>query len=336
MSEKFMNTDQKKIVVLGPIPYNTITTWKNESFDRYGGITYPVIALSKLMGEAVPYTHIVPVTHMRKKDEQTVKALLKGHIGVDLQHINSDLDQGDVIRTRVVDEHKVLEKQYGFMNPIIPRDVRDLMGSDMFVFVPLTDYDVSLETLEFIKTYNKDAIVIFDAHGPTTTMTSLGDRILKFWVDRDLWLPHIDILVMNLEEARCTWFAKEYTMEELESGRELDENELEELAHYCFGFGVKALYVTLGGDGCLVYYMKDGNAHSEKVHAVPLKNIIATAGCGESFIGGLAFGIATTNNYVTAARYGNVIGAQRCAALTYDVFKSLSETKKMVKENYGE
>lgn len=322
----------KKIVVLGPVPYNTITTWKNESFERYGGITYPVIALSKLMGNE---TRIFPVTHVRKKDEQTIKTLLKGHVGVDLQHINSDLDQGDVIRTRVVDANKILEKQYGFMNPILPRDVRDIMNADAFVFVNLTDYDVSLETLEFIKTYNKDTLVVFDAHGPTTTMTSLGDRVLKFWVERDLWLPYIDILVMNLEEAKCTWFAKEYTLEELENVRDLNEDELRELAEHCFGYGVKALYVTLGPDGCLVLFKRDGKIVLEKIPAVAQDNIIATAGCGEAFIGGLVFGFMMTGDHVIAARYGNVIGAQRCAALTYDVFKSLAETEEMVKESYG-
>lgn len=328
-----MSQQQKKIVVLGPVPYNTISTWKNESFDRYGGITYPVIALSKLMGET-EQARIFPVTHVRKKDEQTIKALLKGHSGVDLQYINSDLDQGDVIRTRVVDPHKVLEKQYGFMNPIIPRDVRDLMHADAFVFVPLTDYDVSLETLEFIKTYNKDALIVFDAHGPTTTMTSLGDRVLKFWVERDLWLPYIDVLVMNLEEAKCTWFAKEYTLEELENANELNEQELAALADYCFSFGVKALYVTLGKEGCLVYFMRGGEVGMERIPAAAIETIVATAGCGEAFIGGVAYGIITTGDYVVGARYGNVIGAQRCAALTYDVFKSLAVTEEMVHENY--
>lgn len=327
-----MNEKQKRIAILGPIPYNTINTWKGDAFDRYGGITYPIIALSRLLEGSV---HLTPVTHVRKKDEQTVKTLLKGHAGVDLQHINSDLNQGDVIRTRVVDANKTLEKQYGFMNPIAPRDVRDLVGADMFVFVPLTDYEIALETLEFVKTYNKEALVIFDAHGPTTAMTSLGDRVLKFWVDRDLWLPYIDILVMNLEEAKCTWFAKEYTLEELEGETELGAEALEKLALHCFGYGVKALYVTLGQNGCLVYFNKDGKLEHHRIAAVPVANVVATAGCGEAFIGGLTFGILTTGDYVQAAYYANVIGAQRCTALTYDVFKSLPETQAMVRECYG-
>jgi hypothetical protein len=32
----------------------------------------------------------------------------------------------------------------------------------------------------------------------------------KFWVDRDQWLPYIDVLKMNIEEAQASWFKKEY------------------------------------------------------------------------------------------------------------------------------
>lgn len=322
-----------KITISGSIPYSDIATWKNEKFDRYGGITYPVMALSKLIGQNAS---IIPVTHVRKKDEQTVKTLLKGFAGVELQHINSDLDQGDVIRIRIVDEKKSLEKQYGFMNPIIPRDVRDLLDSDAFLFVPLTDFEISLETLEFVKTYNNKALVIFDAHGPTTTMTTLGDRVLKFWVDRDLWLPHIDILVMNLEEAKCSWFAKESTIEQLEDQNDISESELLNLAEHCLKLGPKALYVTLGENGCLVFYKNeaDGKTIKEHIKNVPVTKIASTAGCGESFIGGLTYGLLTTNDYIKAAQYANAIGAQRCEALTYDVFKSLEETEKRIKEVY--
>jgi adenosine kinase len=324
--------DQYKITIAGPIPYNDIATWKNEKLERYGCISYTAMALSKLIGQNA---RIIPVTHVRKKDEQTVKTLFKGFAGIELQYIDSDLDQGDVIRTRIVDEHKVLEKQYGFMNPIVPHDVRDLLDSDVFVFVPLTDFEVALDTLEFVKTYNKKTLVIFDAHGPTTTMTTLGDRLPKFWVERDLWLPFIDILVMNLEEAKCSWFAKEVTMEQLDDPNDLSQDELQKFAEHCLKSGPRALYVTLGEKGCLVFYKNsEEKIVKEQIKAVPVAQIASTAGCGEAFIGGLTYGLLTTNDYVKAAQYANAIGAQRCEALTYDVFKSLEETEKRIKDTY--
>ena len=318
-----------QIVVLGPVPYNHITNWKNEVYERYGAITYPVMALAKLFMQDA---RIIPVTHLRKKDEQTVKILFKGEVGVDLQHINSDLDQGDVIRTKIIDEQKYLEKQYGFMNPILPQDVRDLLNSDVFLFVPLTDYEIQFETLEFVKTYSK-ATVVFDAHGPTTAMTSLGDRVPKFWVDRDLWLPYIDVLVMNIEEVKCSWFAKEYTLEQLEDRNEVTQQELDAFAEYCLNLGVKALYITLEKRGCVVYFKKDGQVKCEQIKAIPTQ-VVSTIGCGEAFMGGLTYGLLTTNDFVKAAYYGNAVGAARCEGLTYDVFKSGKETKQIVENNY--
>lgn len=311
---------QHKIAVLGPVPYNHITiTWQDKVYEKYSAIIDPVIILSKLLGKTA---HIVPVTHVRKKDEQTIKTLLRDYPGVELRYINADTDQGDVIRTRIVDVEKSLEKQYGFMNPITPRDVRELLESDAFVFVPLTDFEIALETLEFLKSYSK-GLIIFDAHGPTTTMTSLGDRVAKFWVDRDLWLPYIDVLVMNLEEAKCSWFQYEYTLEQLEDRDPLDQNELGSLANHCLRCGVKAFYVTLGADGCLVYYLQNGRLCKEHVPAAPKENIVATIGCGEAFIGGLTYGILQTRDYVKAARFANIAAAQRCTGLTYDVYKTL-------------
>jgi adenosine kinase len=210
------------------------------------------------------------------------------------------------------------------MNPITPRNVRDLLESDIFVFVPLTDYEIDLETLEFIKAYSK-GLVIFDAHGQTTTMTSLGDRIAKFWVDRDLWLPYIDVLVMNLEEAKCSWFMKEYTLEQLEDRNAISKEELVLLAEHCLERGVKALYVTLGAKGCLVYFNKDGKMQREHIPATPKENIVATIGCGEAFLGGLTYGLLTGKDYVVSGKLANIAAAHRCGGLTYDVYKSLDK-----------
>jgi hypothetical protein len=317
-----------KITLLGPIPYNHVTIFDTQVFERYGGITYPTMALSKLFGKDA---HLTPVTHLRKKDEQTVKTLFKGLLGIELKYIKSDYDQGDVIRTKVVDERKLLEKQYGFMNPIVVRDVKELLDSDLFIFAPLTDYEISLETLEFIKTYSS-AKIIFDARGPTNTMTSLGDRTGRFWVDRDLWLPYIDILVMNLEETKSVWFNKEYTFDQLEDRSPLPEKELDQLAEHCFKFLCQAIYITLGDKGVLVYFRNEKGVNKKIIPTICDDLIVCSIGCREAFLGGLAYGLIKTNDYCKAGAYGNAIAHQRCLGTTYDVFRSAEETEKMVEK----
>jgi adenosine kinase len=321
-----------KIAVLGPIPRDHITTYKGEVIEKYGGVNHPTVALARLLGDE---STVIPVTHVRKRDEKAIKEILQVYPNVDLDYISSDEDQGDVIQLRFLDLNKRLEKQSGFMNPITPDDVKNLLDCDAFVVVPVTDFEITLDTLKFIKKYS-DGLVLFDAHGPTNTLTALGDRLLKFWVDRDNWLPYIDILKMNLDEAKHSWFRKRYELADLENEYEFGVEDLPPFAQYCLDRGVKALYITLDSKGCLVYFNNNGSMREVLVSGLKVNNVIDTTGCGDSFAAGVAFGVLTTNDYIKAARYGNTLGAQRTQGKTFDVFKSFEETEQMIKNTYGD
>ena len=241
------------------------------------------------------------------------------------------------MQLRFISKYKLLEKQYGFMNPIMPEDVKYLLDSDYFMVLPVTDYEVPLETLQFIKQYS-DSEVVFDAHGVTTAMTALGDRVTKFWVDRDLWLPHIDILVMTLEQVKYSWFESEYTLEQLEEIEDLSETELQKFAEHCFNKGVKALYIILQDVGCLVFFPQDGAIVREYVAAVELsEKVVDTTGRSESFAAGVVYSlIKQPDDFVRAAWYGNALVAQRMRNLGYDVYESLEDTEKRVTNAYGD
>ncbi len=325
-----MNT--RKVAVLGPIPRDHITTHNGEVIEKYGCATHTAIAISNLLGAD---DMVIPVTHVRRQDEGAIRKIFDPYPNIILSHIDSEADQGDVINLNFVDQNKRLEKQVAFMNPIIPEDIIDLLDCEVFVFVPVTDFEVPLETLKFIKE-NSNGIIVFDAHGPTNTLTIHGDRLMKFWVDRDRWLPYIDVLKMNLEEANCSWFEKEYQLSDLERNEEIAMEKLPHFARHCLSKGLKALYITLDSRGVMVYTMKNGVFHEQLVPSVKVGKVIDTTGCGDSFAGGVAFGMLNDkNDFVKAAQYGNVLGAQRTQGKTFEVFKSLSETEKMIKENYS-
>ena len=320
------------IAVLGPIPRDHITSHHGEVIEKYGCVTHPVIALSKLLDEDGT---VHPVSHVRKRDETPIKDLLRDYPNIDLNHITSDADQGDVISLRFVDQNKRLEKQTGFMNPIVPDDLKHLLHCDAFVCVPITDYEVPLETLKYIKE-NSKGVVIFDAHGPTNTLTILGDRLIKFWVDRDQWLPYIDVLKMNLEESKCCWFKKEYQPEELGHFDEESTDHLPKFAEHVLSHGVKSLIVTLDSRGGAVFFKEGDKVRQEMVKSVKVDKVIDTTGCGDSFAGGLGFGLLEdSTNYLRAAKFGNALGALRTQGRTFDVFKSRKEIEKMILDNYG-
>jgi len=320
-----------KIVVLGPIPRDTITTHNNVVIKKYGCATHTTIALSNLMGEQ---GEIIPITHVRKKDHAPINELFKVYKNVNIEHITSDEDRGDVIHLNFVDQNKRLEKQTAFMNPILPADVNEVLDAEVFVCVPVTDFEIPLETLKFIKQYSH-ASIVFDAHGPTNGLTHKGDRFMKFWVDRDIWLPYIDVLKMNLEEANCCWFEHEYELSEIENNHEIAMDKLPDFARHCLGRGLKALYVTLDARGVMVYTMQDGKLKEQLVPTIPVENVIDTTGCGDSFAGGVAFGLMQNkHDYIMAAQYGNAMGAQRTQGTSFDVFKSLEETHRMMNGFY--
>ncbi len=317
----------KKIAVVGPIPRDHIVTHQGDLIQKWGCVTHPVIALSVLAGDNL---EIVPVSHVRTVDKDNVAEVFKGYKGVDLTHVTSAYDQGDIISLRFVDQNNRIERQTGFMDPILPADMTNLLDCDVFVFIPISDYEVSLDTLKYLKSKSKGTI-IFDAHGPTTACLVNGERQRKFWVDRDQWLPFIDVLKMNLEEAHASWFKKEYESKDF-SELELDRNEIRKFAEHCLALGVKCVYVTLDSRGCLTYYKKRGGVIVEElVPSIKVDKVIDTTGCGDSFAGGLSFGLVNNaKDYVGAAHYGNAFGALRTQGKTFDVFKSLEETNKII------
>ena len=318
-----------KIAVVGPIPKDTITTHRGEVITKYGCITHPTIALGKLLENIGT---VYPITHIFKKDKNHILELFRPFKNIHTEGVFTDKDQGTIVELNFVDQNNRLEKQTANMHPITPNEVKPFLDVDCFVFVPITDYEIQLETLKFIKS-NSNAQIIFDAHGPTTFVTENGERLRQFWKDKDEWLPYIDVLKMNLEESICSWIEDDYTSEEL-----YDENNtahLDDFAKYILEHGGKMLYVTLDSRGCMVYHQANSNIQKEFVKSVKVENVVDTTGCGDSFAGGLAYGFTVHNNHIVAAQYANVLGAMRTQGKDFGVFKSLSDTEKILNEAYS-
>ena len=321
----------KRIAVLGPIPRDHIVTHQGDLIQKWGCITHPVIALSVMAGDSI---EILPVCHVRKTDLDNVKEVFQGYRGIQDKYITAKNDQGDIISLKFIDMNNRLERQTGFMDPLLPEDVKDILDCAVFVFVPISDYEVSLDTLRFIKSKSK-GIIIFDAHGPTTACLFNGERHRKFWIDRDQWLPYIDVLKMNLEEAHASWFKKEYETSDYTNTAEINRAELLKFATHCLSRGVKCVYVTTDSKGCFAYFNHRGKVHEELVPAVKVQEVIDTTGCGDSFAGGLGFGLLqNANDYIKAAQYGNVLGALRTQGKTFSVFKPLAEIEAILAKTY--
>jgi adenosine kinase len=322
--------ERRKVVVLGPIPRDRIVTNAGERFEKYGCVLYTSVALSSLLGGG---DTIVPVSHVRRRDEGPIKEILASFPNIDTSRITSSADQGDGVELRYVEENRRVERQTNFMDPILPADVSEVLDADAFVCVPITDYEVGQATLQHIKEHSR-ATVVLDAHGPTTTLTSTGERRPRVWADQDTWLPYVDILKMNLEEAGSMWLGEsaQLTVNPMREGAE----ELRDLARHCLDRGVGAVCVTLDEHGCLAFYRDgSGGVTQEFVDPVTVEQVVDTTGAGDSFAAGLAYGYLEYRDYVVACQYGNAMGAQRCSGAELDVYLPRQETERQILATYG-
>jgi len=321
----------KKIAIVGPIPRDHIVTHNGDLIQKWGCVTHPVIALSIMAGDKI---EVIPVTHLRSVDLDNVKEVFKGYRGVIHNHMTVANDQGDIISLRFLDMNNRVERQTGFMDPIMPTDMKKLLDCKAFVFIPISDYEISLDTLKFLKKKSK-GVIVFDAHGPTTACLVNGERQRKFWIDRDQWLPYIDVLKMNLEEAQASWFKREYETNDFVKTEEPDRKELRAFAEHCLGLGVKCVYITIDSRGCLVYYKERAKIKEVMVPAIKVSQVVDTTGCGDSFAGGAGFSLMQKpGDYVLAAKYGNALGALRTQGKTFDVFKTLKETNAIIERGH--
>jgi len=320
----------RKVAVLGPIPNDRVVTHAGERFHKYGGAMFTAAALSVLLDAG---DTVVPIAHVRREDEGPIKQILEAFPNIDTSGITSSADQGDVVELRYVDQNRRIERQTSFMNPILPADVDKVLDADMFVCVPITDYEVGQPTLRHIKE-NSRATVVLDAHGPVTTLTRGGERHPRVWADQEVWFPYIDILKMNLDEASSTWFGE--SAEVTADPPSLSDEQLCDLGHRCLDRGVGAVCVTLDERGCVVLFRDgSGGIAEEFVGRIGVDQVVDTTGAGDSFAGGLAYGYLAYRDYVVACQYGNAMGAQRVTGTDLNVYLSREETERQILAAYG-
>ncbi len=320
----------KKIAVLGPIPRDRIITYRGDVLHKYGCALYTAIALSALVGEDGV---IVPIVNVSDEDAGPIREMLSKYDNIDLTGIRAVGDRGAVVELRFLDQNRRLERQKGFMAPITPADVEFALDAEAFVCVPITDYEVSQSTLEYIRA-NSDGVILLDGHGPTTALAHGGERAPRLWVDIDAWLPSIDILKMNLEEAGCSYLPR--ADEDRDFGDPIPVRLLSEFAESVLSRGVKAVCVTLDESGCVAFtHDADGKLVETTIGRVPVEKVIDTTGCGDSFAAGMAFGYLLDGDIVTACRYGNAMGAQRAGGTTIDSYLPFAETTAQIEAAYA-
>ena len=119
-------------------------------------------------------------------------------------------------------------------------------------------------------------------------------------------LPHLDIVMSSLEEAR------HYT------GKQTPED----IADFYRSFGVETVMVKLGADGL---YLKDSSAvHRLPAHQVP---VVDTTGAGDAACGGFLYGYIQGWDLLRCGRLANAVGGLTVQKMGgAEAIRSLDET----------
>ena len=312
-----------RIAVLGPMPRDVIVTAERQVNERYGGALYTCAALASL-GSGIVSVH--PVTRVSVDDLNALLALMAPFDAIDTGAILAAPGAGTGIRLVYRDHNLRDETQIGRMPTIGPDDVDALPDCAAYVVVPVTDHEVPLQTIRALKGRGSGTVIV-DAHGVTTGCAADGRRYRKTWTDRDAWLPYIDVLKMNLEEAR-------YAGTEGSAHHDPSPADLRRLAEACLSGGTDTVYVTLDSAGCVVFDRARGRLRERVVRAVDPGQVIDTTGCGDSFAAGLAIGHLLYGDRVRAAELGNYAGARRCSSRELDVYGTLADAEACIAATY--
>ncbi|MCP8318035.1 MAG: carbohydrate kinase family protein [archaeon] len=307
-----------KIVVAGPVPYDHIETYQGIVREQYGCILYPTLALVHLFPS--PST-IYPVTNVGEEDKRVLEHLLGLYPNMDLRGLRATPEGTDRIFLKYLSESERLERQTNKMKPITFDDLKDFINCDAFIFVPVTDFEVPFDTIKRLRE-NSSGLILFDAHGPTSTVDEDSNRIPKHWDDIEKWLSYIDVLKMNEKEAGYT------------SGKEnLSKEDFINIAKEWVKRGPSQVIITLGRKGSLLVYRDDG-IYSVLVPSIIVERVLDTTGVGDSFAAGYVYGLFYHKNPIIATMFGNAVAGQKVSFIGPLGYKSSIDTEIQVIFNY--
>jgi len=263
-----MKNVPKKIVVVGSIVKDEIRSNEGHKAFSYGGITYTVLAFSRLF----PRIKVVPIAYIGKKDLDEYISLLPPEVEKDwIIPYDGETNTNLLI-------YKGENRIEYFKRRTPPVELKFLLehdDADAFLINFIKNNDLQIKDLKrFSRIYG--GIIYVDVHSLVKVAGRDGRSRLRKFNSWQSFSSSVDIIQMNEEEARYFTGIDANTIEEL--GK---------LAILILKSGPKVVNITLGSSGSIVAW-KDDKEHVE--HFLPPRvEIIDPTGCGDvygaSFLG---------------------------------------------------
>lgn len=281
-----------KIAVIGSVVLDIVTTEEGETYCSFGGITYSIVALARLMPGLVIY----PVTYLGKQDISEFRGTLDP-----LKNVRFDFVQSwrgtNINRINYSKSGPRSEEFLKVTPPITYNMISPLLDSDAVLVNFIKNDDFSHENLKSLS-FSYEGLLYVDIHSLLRDVSKRGKFILhhpKNWVS---WVSLPDIIQMNRSEAHA-----------LTGLRSRNLKELKLIANIVLSQGPRIVTVTLGRNGSITLWKENSEINSKRSFSIKTTRVDPT-GAGDTYGAAFLSAILRGMDPGSASDYANLKAAE--------------------------
>jgi len=252
----------RKVSIIGSVNFDIIYPFKGESFSSFGGVTYTILTIAKLL----PDYEIIPLTNIGKNEKEKFFDILSNFKNIRIEFIKEiEETTKNILRYYSFEERK--EKIEFHVEEIEYERIEKHLDSEGFLINFISPFDISLNTLKKLRK-NFYGVIYLDVHSLIRKEINgiLTPYYLSGWQE---YCSLCDIIQMNLEEM------KYFTGLEPLKGVDL-------ISLLILNSGPKILNLTLGKNGAILYLKENDKFLKKEIKPEEIYEGDVT-GCGDVF-----------------------------------------------------
>jgi len=282
-----------KITVIGHICLDVIELPNGTTSQSYGGIFFSIAALANLLNKN---DTIIPVFGISKVDYDKLLNHLNKYSNIDTSAIFNFDGPTNQVHLYYSDNKKRIECSEHIAEPIPWSKIRKCLDVDMVFINMISGFDITLETLDFIRmrTRENKTEIYFDVHSLTLGIDSSNKRFYQPVDTWRRWLFMLHAVQMNETEAANL------------TPEPLDEKNL---AKHILALNTKAVHITKGSRGSTVYIAQQKNISQIDVPALEPEKAIDPTGCGDVYGSAYCASYMKTKDILKSAEFANRVAS---------------------------